>query len=142
PAAGAVGLMDRPAVAVAELGRSSESPSGDWHRGFLAGVFDAKGSCSAGVLRISVTGEEVIDTVGICLLRLGFGYVVEGSGDADGASGMRVVGGVREQLRFFRTVDPAVARRRTIAGAAVERGAATEVVSVAPLGLELPLYDI
>ena len=37
-------------------GRSS--PSDDWCKGFLAGIFDAEGSCSGGVLRISNTDPD------------------------------------------------------------------------------------
>ncbi len=55
---------------------------------------------------------------------------------------MRLLGGVREHLRFFHTVDPAITRKRTIEGAAVKHNAPLRVVSIEPLGMDLPLYDM
>jgi DNA repair photolyase len=50
-------------------------------------------------------------------------------------------GGLRERLRFHHTVDPAITRKRTIEGVAIGRDA-RRVVSIEPLGVDLPLYDI
>ena len=55
---------------------------------------------------------------------------------------MRLLGGVREHLRFFHTVDPAITRKRTIEGAAVKHNAPLRVASIEPLGMDLPLYDM
>ena len=49
----------------------------DWRKGFLAGIFDAEGSCSRGVLRISNTDAELIDWTTYCLRRFGFDFVIE-----------------------------------------------------------------
>src|SRR5262249_18070553 len=51
-------------------------------------------------------------------------------------------GGLREALRFFHTTDPAITGKRTIEGAAAEGGARLGVVSVEPLGLDVPMFDI
>jgi len=52
------------------------------------------------------------------------------------------VGGLRECLRFFHTVDPAITRKRTIDGVAIKSNAPLRVVSIEALGVELPMYDI
>ena len=45
-------------------------------------------------------------------------------------------------MRFFLTVDPATTRKRSFDGVAIDREAWPRVVSVEPLGVDLPLYDI
>jgi DNA repair photolyase len=55
---------------------------------------------------------------------------------------VRLLGGLREHLRFFHTVDPAITRKRTIEGAAIKSTAPLRVVSIEPLGVDLPLYDM
>jgi DNA repair photolyase len=55
---------------------------------------------------------------------------------------VRVTGGLREQLRFFHTVDPAITRKRDIAGQAVKSSARLRVVSVEPYARAMRLYDI
>src|SRR5262249_15109866 len=47
-------------------------PSRSWRAGFLAGIFDAEGSYSNGVLRISNTDYEIIRWIGDSLRELGF----------------------------------------------------------------------
>ena len=49
---------------------------------------------------------------------------------------------MREHLRFFHTVDPAITRKRSIDGQAVKSTARLRVVSVEPLGKAMRLYDI
>jgi DNA repair photolyase len=55
---------------------------------------------------------------------------------------IRLLVGLREHLRFFHTVDPAITRKRTFDGYAIKSDARLRVASVEPLGVELPLYDI
>src|SRR3989449_7179121 len=55
---------------------------------------------------------------------------------------VRVVGGLREHLRFFHVVDPAIVRKRDISGQAVKSEAHLGVVSVEPLGKAMRLYDL
>jgi DNA repair photolyase len=55
---------------------------------------------------------------------------------------VRLLGGLREHLRFFHTVDPAITRKRSIEGQAIKSNAALRVTSIEPLGLDLPLYDM
>jgi len=116
--------------------------SSDWRKGFLAGVFDAKGSHSGGILRIASTDPELIGRTGACLRQFGFDFAVEDRRQPNGLRCIRMVGGLPEKLRFFHTVDPAITRKRGIEGTAVKSGARLRVVSIEPLGVDLPLYDI
>lgn len=128
--------------AIQQLIAWPEFVTDSWRRGFLAGTFDAEGSNSRGVLRIGNTDQEIIDQTTMALLRFGFEYAVEGRDRANGLRYIRLVGGLRERLRFFHTVDPAITRKRTIAGTAIKSTAKLDIASVEPLGLDLPLYDI
>jgi DNA repair photolyase len=127
---------------IREIIRWPWSPSPDWCKGFLAGIFDGEGSCSRGVLRIANTDQAIIERTTDCLRLLGFDFIVEDGGRANGLKCVRVRGGLRDHLRFFHTVDPAITRKRSIAGKALESDAPLRVVSVEPVGIDLPLYDI
>jgi DNA repair photolyase len=117
-------------------------PSDDWRKGFLAGVFDADGSCGPEALRIAGTDPLLLDWTEACFRCYGFDVAREATSQATGPSYVRLRGGLRERLRFFHTTDPAITRKRTITGMALESDARTRVVSVEPLGTRLPLYDI
>jgi DNA repair photolyase len=116
------------------------NPGADWYRGFLAGIFDAEGSCS-GSLRIANADLTIIDQTVEGLRRLGFSYVVEGPNKI-GVRYIRLSGGLREQQRLFCQIDPAVTRKRSIAGIAIKSPAKLGVVSVEPLGKEVEMFDI
>src|SRR5215510_12802529 len=58
------------------LTRWPTSPSLDWQKGFLAGIFDAKGSYSGSALRISNTDRAIIGWTIACMYALGFKVVV------------------------------------------------------------------
>ena len=117
------------------------SPSDDWRKGFLAGIFDAEGSCSGGVLRIANTDRLILDWTTACLDHFGLDHVEE-SRAPSGCKTVRIRGGLRERLRFFHLTDPAITRKRTVQGMALKSDAETRVVSVEPLGLAMRLYDI
>jgi len=118
--------------------------SRSWQAGFLAGIFDAEGSYSCGVLRISNTDLEIIRWIRDSLQALGFRSVVEpgGLGVNKSVVVVRLRGGLQECLRFFHSVDPAISRKRNIAGQAVKSQARLGVVSVEPLRGAMRLYDI
>jgi DNA repair photolyase len=116
-------------------------PSLDWIKGFLAGIFDAEGSYSR-VIRISNTDPEIIDWTTYCLRKLNFPHVIEDRNLANGLRCVRLTGGLVPNLRFFHTVDPAITRKRSIDGNAIKGDARLRVVSIEPLGIEMPLYDI
>ena len=116
-----------------------ESPSREWAKGFLAGIFDAEGSCLKGVFRISNCDPEIIEQIVSCLTRFGFNHVLERQGKV---MVVRLVGGLTERLRFFLTTDPAITRKRTFEGAATKNSPPRKVLAVEELGFELPLYDM
>ncbi|HKR99480.1 MAG TPA: radical SAM protein [Candidatus Dormibacteraeota bacterium] len=130
-----------PVQAIRELVAWPRRGSDDWCKGFLAGIFDAEGSYSE-ALRISNTDPAIIDWITWCLRRLEFKYVVEDRALANGLKVVRLLGGLVEHLRFLQTVDPAITRKRSLAGKAVKTNARLRVVSIESLGVELPLYDI
>jgi DNA repair photolyase len=127
--------------AIREIIRWLDRPSGDWAKGFLAGIFDAEGSYSRGILRICNTDLEIIDRIAWCLRRLGFPFVIEGPRE-NGVRTVRVTGGVQQHLQFFVSVDPATTRKRTIDGYAIKNKAKLRVTAIEDLGVEMPMYDI
>ena len=128
--------------AVQDIVRWRDRPNKAWRKGFLAGIFDAEGSCGgAAALRIANKDGTIIHWTQESLERFGFDAVVEPPA-ANGVRCVRIRGGLKERLRFFHLTDPAITRKRTIDGVALKSDAITRVVSVEPLGMELPLYDI
>jgi DNA repair photolyase len=120
------------------------APSRDWTAGFLAGIFDAEGSFSQTVLRISNTDEQIIQWITRSFERLGFSYVVEHVPHTDRKSidVVRMKGGLREHLRFFHTVRPAITRKLNLEGQAIKSDAKLKVVSIEPYSKGIRLYDI
>jgi LAGLIDADG-like domain len=119
-----------------------DQPDREWLCGFLAGIFDAEGSYSVGVWRVSNTDPEIIQWTTRALDQLGFRYVIEDRRRYNGIKVVRLLGGLKEVMRFFHATDPAITRKRSIAGVAVKSDADLRVASIKPLGLEIPMYDI
>jgi DNA repair photolyase len=141
----AVRAQDRPSVdEIRMLIEWPGSASAEWAAGFLAGIYDAEGGYSDGCVRICNTDPTIIDWTQRCLRQLGFRYAVEPVARTVGKSivYLRILGGLREHLRFFHRVDPAIVRKRDIAGQAVKSEARLGVVSIEPLGKAMRLYDI
>jgi DNA repair photolyase len=135
----------QPVATIKEIISWPWRPSDDWRKGFLGGIFDAEGSYSRGIIRISNTDELIIAQVATCLRRFGFTFAIEIQMGPEKKKPMiyvRLLGGVREHLRFFHTVDPAITRKRTIEGQAIKNDAPLRVTSIEPLGVDLPMYDI
>ncbi len=128
--------------AIRQLIAWPEAPTPDWEKGFLAGIFDAEGSYSQGVWRISNCDPQIIDATTRSLAALGFDYVLEPSGRPNGLVTVRLRRGLREALRFFHTTDPAITRKRSIDGVALKSDAKLQVAEIKPLGIEMPMYDI
>jgi DNA repair photolyase len=129
---------------IRRLTRWPETVSRGWQAGFLAGIFDAEGSCSSGVLRISNTDGQIINQACDALRRFGFRFAVERPRRDIGKplEVVRLVGGLPEQLRFLHTTDPAITRKRDISGQALGSSAKLRVVSIEPLGKAMRLLDI
>jgi DNA repair photolyase len=128
-------------AAIAELIQWPRGLRPEWCKGFLAGIFDAEGQ-HGGVVRISNTDPEIIDWITWSLGVLGFRFVVEGPHRPNGLRCVRLLGGLREKLRFFLTVDPAIERKRELEGIALENPARLKVESIEPLGKGWRLYDV
>ncbi|HEX6570308.1 MAG TPA: hypothetical protein VF015_14140 [Acidimicrobiales bacterium] len=139
----AIGTQAGPSVAaISRLVAWPSDPSTEWCRGFLAGVFDAEGSYSCGILRICNADDLIIRWVERSLRRFDFRYVVEDPGRVNRVRYVRVVGGLAHHLRFFLTTHPSITRKRTIDGLAVKSDADLRVASVEPLRFDLPMFDI
>jgi len=121
--------------------RWPNSPSTDWQKGFLAGIFDAEGSYS-GSLRIANADRAIVGWTIASMAALGFGVAAEDRDRPNGLTYVRLRGGLKEVLRFFHTTDPAITRTRTIDGTAIKSNARLKVTSIEPLGLDLPMFDI
>jgi DNA repair photolyase len=117
-------------------------PTDSWYKGFLAGIFDAEGSYSRGILRIANTDAEIIQWTRSALQLLGFDVAIDVTDPSNKMTYLRIRGGLQEHLWFFHSVDPAITRKRTIDGQAIKNDAQLQVRSIEPLGLELPMYDI
>jgi DNA repair photolyase len=118
------------------------SPSPDWRKGFLAGIFDAEGGYNQGVWRVSHTDPEIIGWTVSSMKALGFDVVVEDLRRANGIRAVRLRGGLKEVLRFFHTTDPAITRKRDIRGTAIKSDARLRVTAVEPMGLDMEMFDI
>jgi DNA repair photolyase len=129
-------------ASIQELARCSNLSSHEWCKGFLAGIYDAEGSYSRGVLRIANTDPSIIHLITECLFTFEFAYTLETSARERPVSYVRLLGGTEEHLRFFLTTDPAISRKRSIVGRALKNSPRRRVLSVKALGVELPMFDI
>ena len=128
---------------VAAIAGVIEWPRGvrpEWCKGFLAGIFDAEGNHGQ-VIRICNSDPQIIDWICWSLRTLDFRFTVE-SERLNGCRNVRLLGGLREKLRFFQTVDPAITRKRDIEGVALKSPANLKVAQIEPLGRGHRLYDI
>lgn len=118
------------------------APTASWSKGFLAGIFDAEGSRSQHVLRISNKDPVMIATTVDALRRFAFDAVVETT-DREGGTifNVRLRGGRAEHLRFFHSTAPAITRKWNLEGSALKSTVDLRVVAIAPLG-ERDLFDI
>jgi DNA repair photolyase len=133
----------RGVTAIQRLVAWPHTPSAEWSKGFLAGIFDAEGSFNHyGGLRIANTDAAIIGQITSGLRRFGFAFStsVRSQGNKP-LTVIRLLGGLRERLRFCHIVDPTITRKRTIEGVAIRRNT-QRVVSIESLGVSLQLYDI
>jgi DNA repair photolyase len=112
-----------------------------WCQGFLAGIFDAEGCYSRGILRIANCDPVIIDWTAWSLRTLGFDFAIEQTAKPNGLTNVRLRGGLREAMRFFHLCDPAITRKRSIEGVALKSDAKLGVASIEPLG-KRQLVDI
>lgn len=129
-------------ASVTEIIRWPDRPSESWCKGFLAGIFDAEGSHIGGILRISNTNAVIIERITRCLRAFGFRFALEATPRENPFANVRLLGGLREHLRFLQVVDPSITRKREIVGTAIKSDAPLRVMSIEPLGFDLQMYDI
>jgi DNA repair photolyase len=132
-------------TAIAEIIAWPRASSDEWCKGFLAGIFDAEGSCrNNGGFRIANTDDVIIAHITACLRRFGFSFSIAFVTEQRPRplTCVWLVGGLRERLRFFHLMDPAISRKRTIAGVAIRPNNAPRVASIEPLGLDVALFDM
>ncbi|MHA6615566.1 intein-containing Rv2578c family radical SAM protein [Pseudonocardia sp. DLS-67] len=112
-----------------------------WAAGFLAGIFDAEGSCSRGVLRISNADDEILTRTTAALGLLDIPHVRERA-RANGVATIRVTGGLASRRRFFALTGPVITRKLGILGDAVKTSTSLRVMSVEDLGHVQEMIDI
>lgn len=117
------------------------APSRAWHRGFLSGIFDAEGSHSRGILRISNSDAILLETTREALDVMGIAHATDGP-NAIGVSSVRVLGGLPARQKFFRLVEPAITRKLSVVGSAVKSNARLRVVSIEETGFDEDMFDI
>jgi DNA repair photolyase len=118
----------------------------DWARGYAAGIFDAEGCFEGGIVKIVNTDPRIIDVARACLSARGFDSVVaERQANGERARPLlvlRIRGGLKESLRFFRWANPAISRKRSVAAQAVQSTTRLEVTTLEPLQFTQELFDI
>jgi DNA repair photolyase len=130
-----------PVAAMREIAAWPRSAPLEWCKGFLAGSYDAKGNLGgSGYIRISNVDPAIVHWTTFSCRRLGLPFVIDRAGG--NKWNIRIRGGLEQQLRFLHLTDPAITRKRSIEGRAVKSQSRLKVVSIEPLGVELPLYDI
>jgi DNA repair photolyase len=117
------------------------SPTPEWRKGFLAGIFDAEGTWSGWILRVYNSDPMLLDTALLSLRRLGFDATIEAA-RTNRCRAVRVRGGLVQHMRFFALTDPAITRKRSLEGKAIETDADLRVVSIEPLPGAMRLCDI
>src|SRR3984893_1925592 len=139
----AIAAYSTRAQSIRELIVWPTSPTRAWSGGFLAGIFDGEGSFSQTVLRIPNTDPEIVSWIRRCLFDFNFSSVIEHihHDDRKPMDVVRLKGGLREHLRFFHTVCPAISRKLDIEGQAVKSDARLGVLSIEPLKT-MRLYDV
>ena len=128
-------------AAIQELIDWPDQPSLEWSRGFLAGIFDAEGSCSRGVLRVTNGDEQILAATTVALEAHGFRSVREPM-RPNGVSSIRLLGGLPSRRRFFDLTRPAISRKLNLIGDAVKSDAPLRVVSIEDLGETIDMVDI
>ena len=116
-------------------------PSSEWSRGFLSAVFDAEGSCSRGILRISNKDQQMLLTIARSLRAHGFEFVTEPARE-NGVGSIRLLGGLPARRRFFDLTQPAITRKLNLVGAAVKTTAPLRVVAIEDVGETIDMIDI
>lgn len=109
----------------------------EWERGWVAGIFDAEGSHSGSIIRITNGNEDMLSITERALSSYGFDSTRDvPSGHVEA---IRIRGGRDETFRFWQLFNPAITRKfkpgRALRGA-------TRIVSIEPLDTAIEMFDI
>ncbi len=115
--------------------------SSSWMAGFLAGIFDAEGSCSRGIVRISNANPQILDLIEEAARAFDFDVVREPARE-NGVRSIRLRGGLSARQRFLQLTRPAITRKLELAGASVKTSSDLRVLSVDDLGYDMDMVDI
>lgn len=118
---------------------TNRSPA--WNAGYLGGVFDAEGSCSRSVLRISNSDDAILSAIEHALDSFDLAFVREAQ-RANGVANIRIRGGLPTRNAFFAIARPAITRKLALVGSAVKTASDLQVVSIEPLDEVVDLVDI
>ena len=132
---------ERDVAAIESVILTPEDPCRSWYAGFLGGIFDAEGSCSRGVLRISNSDAQVLADIRTALGAFGLPFVHEAPRE-NGVSTVRITGGLEARQRFFGIAAPAITRKLDIEGSATKSNADLRIVAIEDLGVEIDMVDI
>ena len=86
----------------------------EWKRGYLAGIFDAEGSFSHNILRISNSNEEILERIHDYLSLFNFESVIERH--KAHCPTVRLKGDRKEKQRFFALTQPSILRKMSFDG--------------------------
>ena len=120
-------------------------PDSDWSKGFLAGIFDAEGSYSRGILRIVNTDSEPSSgTSPESLARFGFDFIVGLEAAEEKAVHTRCgsVAAFASICASSTQTNPRSPESRRSKARRIKNDARLRVTSVEPLGSTMPLFDI
>lgn len=127
-------------TSIRELIEWPDRTDSEWDRGFLAGLFDAEGSFSRGILRIHHSDGSLLAHGRSALRAEAFDATTDHR--PTGVHAVRIRGGLREHLRFIQWTDPAIPGKRDIAGARLKSPIDLRIADVEPLGRTIPMVDI
>lgn len=123
---------------------STQSPN--WRKGFLAGIFDAEGSYSAGILRITNSDPIIINNIVRSFETLGFDSITENRkphpSNKKLIQTVRLRGGLQQYLRFFHVTNPTIVRKRDFEGESLKNNAPLRVISIERKNISISMFDI
>ena len=117
----------------------------EYLRGFLAGAYDAEGSFSCNNLRIPNSDKEYLDTFMKACKKLKINCKIEKGYKSTGikkVKTLRIFGGITNHVKFFSIVDPAIVRKGSIAGKAVQSAPDLKIIKIENLNKSIEMYDI
>lgn len=107
------------------------------YAGYLAGIFDAEGSYSNGILRIANTDKKILRRIKEAVVGLGFYFQEENH--SNHVPVIRITGGVKEHIRLFTIINPAITRKTQFPS--LKFDVTSPIKKIERLGPG-PLYDI